>query len=394
MIKRVLFSFSMLLMLSSFGIQAAGISFFKGNWAEVLQTAKVERKLIFVDAYTVWCGPCKAMNRNTFPNDKVGTFFNKNFVNYKLDMEKGEGLEFARKYQVAAYPTLLFINPDGEVVHKILGYQAPNELLREGTKANDPARNPRLVAAEYKAGSKEPLILYYQAYHLQKKGKDFKQVAGEYFATQSNKNLLSEQSWKAIQQFTFDLDSREYQYLLKKQKKYIARYGLQPTIDKIYAVMKQGTIAAGLRNRPADFEAVKALARKRIKDKGMTANRLHMTFAETTKDWDTYLERARYHFDNYVISRPKDLDRAASIAQKYSKDPKVWEEALAWSRQSVALENGDYNNATYARLALQLGRFEEARRYAHKALQITTLNNDDPRALERLLKEIRQAEGR
>ena len=73
---------------SFFQLKAQGIEFFKGTWEEALAEASAKEKLIFVDAYAVWCGPCKRMAKNVFTQDKVGEFFNKNFVNMKIDMEK------------------------------------------------------------------------------------------------------------------------------------------------------------------------------------------------------------------------------------------------------------------------------------------------------------------
>jgi len=65
-----------------------GIEFSKGDWNEILAQAKNENKIVFVDAYTTWCGPCKMMSRDVFPNPRVGAFYNTNFVNAKIDMER------------------------------------------------------------------------------------------------------------------------------------------------------------------------------------------------------------------------------------------------------------------------------------------------------------------
>ncbi|GAH00631.1 unnamed protein product, partial [marine sediment metagenome] len=68
-----------------------GINFNVHSFEEAIKTAKAENKLIFVDAYTTWCGPCKWMSKNVFTEGKVGDYFNESFVNVKIDMEKGEG---------------------------------------------------------------------------------------------------------------------------------------------------------------------------------------------------------------------------------------------------------------------------------------------------------------
>ena len=70
--------------------QTKQIVFELGNLESVLQKAAKENKLIFIDAYTTWCGPCKKMSKEVFTTDTVANYFNRTFVNYKFDMEKGE----------------------------------------------------------------------------------------------------------------------------------------------------------------------------------------------------------------------------------------------------------------------------------------------------------------
>ncbi|MGO4709461.1 thioredoxin family protein [Chryseobacterium sp. 2TAF14] len=101
---------------------AQGIKFEEGNFKSILAKAKKENKLVFIDAYAVWCGPCKLMVKNIFPLKPVGDYYNANFVNAKIDMEKGEGIDLAKKYNVKVFPTYLFINGDGEEVHRTIGY--------------------------------------------------------------------------------------------------------------------------------------------------------------------------------------------------------------------------------------------------------------------------------
>lgn len=94
----------------SFSATSQGIEFFDGNYKDAFAKAEEEGKLVFVDAFAQWCGPCKRMAATTFKEAAVGDFFNKEFINLKIDMEKGQGLEFRGKYPVSAYPTLMFIN--------------------------------------------------------------------------------------------------------------------------------------------------------------------------------------------------------------------------------------------------------------------------------------------
>lgn len=117
---------------SSDGEKNTGIGFYSGSWTEALELAKKENKLIFLDLYATWCGPCKMLKSNTFPNPEVGEFFNSNFISLAFDAEKGEGLKIARKYNLTGYPTLLFVNGDGQLVARTMGYHSPEQLIQVG----------------------------------------------------------------------------------------------------------------------------------------------------------------------------------------------------------------------------------------------------------------------
>lgn len=116
--------------------EGKGIIFFEGSWQEVLALAKKENKLIFLDAYASWCGPCKMMKHKVFPSSEVGEYFNQNFINVKMDMEKGEGPDLAIKYEVTAYPSLYFIDYTGKVKKYSVGYHNAKQLIGLGQLAS------------------------------------------------------------------------------------------------------------------------------------------------------------------------------------------------------------------------------------------------------------------
>jgi thiol:disulfide interchange protein len=117
------------------GVEAApvgGISFIEGDWKKALAKAKAEKKLIFVDAYATWCGPCKKMQKEVFPDATVANFFNKNFINITIDVEKGQGVEFAQKYGVEVLPTLYITDENGNPVTYAKGYMNATDLMKFG----------------------------------------------------------------------------------------------------------------------------------------------------------------------------------------------------------------------------------------------------------------------
>lgn len=112
--------------------QDGGVSFMDNEpWESVIKKAKKENKLIFVDCYTVWCGPCSRLAEEVFPQKEMGDYMNPKFVSVKYDVDKGEGAKFKEMYasEIPAYPTLLILNAEGELVHRLVGYQPMQPLI-------------------------------------------------------------------------------------------------------------------------------------------------------------------------------------------------------------------------------------------------------------------------
>jgi thiol:disulfide interchange protein len=83
--------------------------------------AKKENNGIMFDAYTTWCGPCKVLKTNVFPNKELGAYINENYVSIGVDMEAGEGPALANMYPLEGYPTIFFLDAAGKVKKKVLG---------------------------------------------------------------------------------------------------------------------------------------------------------------------------------------------------------------------------------------------------------------------------------
>lgn len=112
-----------------------GMAFYEGSWKEVLAKAKAEHKPIFLDIYASWCGPCKMLKRQTFPDKEAGDFFNPRFINTSFDGEVGDGVMLARKFQITGYPALFILDENGNALSTTMGYQSADDLVRFGKAA-------------------------------------------------------------------------------------------------------------------------------------------------------------------------------------------------------------------------------------------------------------------
>ena len=133
--KKLLLAVSILCLSATLGL-SQGIKFEEGTWKEVVAKAKAENKPIFLDLYATWCGPCKVLARDVFTDKNVGEKYNASFVSYKVDAEKGEGLKLAQKYNLKAYPTCIYIDPETEKeIYRFMGVMPPASFIGEADKA-------------------------------------------------------------------------------------------------------------------------------------------------------------------------------------------------------------------------------------------------------------------
>lgn len=110
--------------------ETTGIKFIEDDWSSALKKAKTQNKLVFLDIYATWCGPCKMLKQYTFTNTSVQNFFNSNFINVSVDGEKGVGPVLAQQYSIEGYPSLIITDATGKPVLVTAGYMPADELLK------------------------------------------------------------------------------------------------------------------------------------------------------------------------------------------------------------------------------------------------------------------------
>lgn len=150
------------LMLCPFLLAAQGIHFEKGSFGEALAKAKREKKLLFIDAYAVWCGPCKKMATTVFLEDKVGAYFNDNLIALQVDVEKGEGPMIKRKYDITGLPGYIFLDGDGIVVYRFSSAMPADAFLVQVNKAVEYSKEPNSIgrlAGKYEANKNDEVFV-------------------------------------------------------------------------------------------------------------------------------------------------------------------------------------------------------------------------------------------
>lgn len=373
----------------SLGLQAQGIDFSRdADWATLLARAKQENKLIFVDAYAEWCGPCKMMDRKIFSDERVGAYYNANFVNAKIDMENGEGPTLAQEYSVRAYPTFLFVNAEGELVHQGLGYQPVETFLELGRAA---AEGGGIVGlrTEYEQGNREPKFLYDYAQMLAQADDDMAgEVAEAYLATQTDWSTLDNMAF--ILDMTRSTDSKLFDYLANNRKAFIEAFGSGAVNNQLQnLVMRQ--LLEGHSSLPGP-EEMEVLYRQAYPDLApMLISNFRVNYYSQAHDLENFVPAAIDYVKDYAWD---DADQLNNIAWRFYEDvdnTKALKRALKWAQRSVKLDRQYMNLDTLAALYYKLGKYKPAKQTAIEAIELAKQNQEDYSSTQQLLMEIEQS---
>ncbi len=369
--------------------ESAGIQFEHLSWEETMKKAQEEDKIIFVDAYTTWCGPCKWMTANVFPTEEVGSYYNATFVNLKMDMEKGEGLDFARKYKVRAYPSLLFINGEGELVHQAIGSRAPEDFLDLGHAAMDPDRQAGALMKKYEAGDRSPEFLRKYARAMKESRlADADEAVNTYLDTQKD--------WTALDNTKFIFDMAPSDKIDHKLTKYIA-----DNKDHFYQVigqedvdgkLKMAVLYSVMRQRITDLSKVEAAFAKLFPEQGkqFAAEWNLQQLSRSPSSKDQFLDAAVDYFKKYEADNWNFYNSIAWSVYEMTEDAAYLTEAAKWAEKSVALESNYYNNDTAAAIHLKLKNKAKGIKYAQEAIKLGKKDGEDTSATEDLLKQLNE----
>jgi thiol-disulfide isomerase/thioredoxin len=358
-------------------LQAQGIQFTNGTWKEVLAEAGRQNKIVFVDAYTTWCGPCKMMDRNTFTNKEVGDFYNANFVNVKIDMEKGEGPAIAQQYGVRAYPSFLFVDADGELVHRALGYQESAAFVSVGKSAADPERRISGLQKRYDAGDRDPafLLRFVEMKAAMMDGSHLK-PAQEYLKTQ--KDWSTEKNMEFIAEYADDVDSPMFDYIFKNRAAFEGAFGEAEIRGKIQNAAFQKIIKQGDMELPELVGRMNAFFQEKTPD---IANRLGaetaMLIYKAMGDMEGYAKASVAYYSQYPSDDYLELNELAWTFYENVDDKDQLRTALDWALKSVNLTSEYMNNDTVAALYYKLGNKKMGNKYAKAAIKLAMKSGED-----------------
>lgn len=275
-----------------------GIYFDELSFEEALEKAKKSNKLLFVDCYTSWCGPCKMLARDVFTDSEVGDYFNEHFISLKVDCEKGEGPQLRERFGVSAFPTLLFLNGDGELVNKMIGASKQPVFLQKVKEGLDPKNSLFAKAKAYEAGNRDRAFVLdlIASYKNQQEYIKVREVSLELLATLSEKELLTKEMWEVVQfYFVSGYGSEWWNFILKHSDEYAKLVGKEAVAEKIGSTLHPYLFGFACGNKKSknkpDFVACKKLVdRYQPAEKGILYAFIEMGKSACFSDFNGYFQ--------------------------------------------------------------------------------------------------------
>ena len=356
--------------------QEEGIKFISDTTlTDALAKAKQENKLLFVDCYTSWCGPCKYMVKNIFPQLQVGDFYNKNFVCWKADTEKlhskADSVAFSG-FNIHSWPTFLFLNWKGEIIHRHCGSGDAAGFIEIGKTALDPTKNFYSIQDKVNKGDRTSETLYsYYSYIYDPSEK----YISEHFALISDSVKISEPTWRLFDLVVNNVEGDAFKYFAGHLSQYEQKVGKKAVETKLLRLFnyysrsgnpsivnlkKLDTVLYAKYERYTNYQNIYWKCNRNRTDK---------------KSWNDLITATDKGFAAGTLTLDQLNDVSWLVYENYKKvnDKEALKKAAVWSNKTVnAMPNNHPFNDTYAHIIFALGNKKEAIRLEEFALKIAT----------------------
>lgn len=229
--------------------QNRSIHFEPKNWKKAVAKAKEENKLIFLDCHTSWCGPCKNLATQIFTQDAVADFYNRNFINVAMDMEKDtDGILLSKVYNPTAYPTLLFIDPHTElVVHRVTGGGDVGYILSIARTALSSNNTLAGSCSLYRQGERSPEFVkkLMNDLKLANSKEMHREVSEAWFDRLSQQQLEEKENWELFKAHIDNPYSTIFKKILSNRTRYERLFGADEVAEALQwvVIIELGNIA-------------------------------------------------------------------------------------------------------------------------------------------------------
>ncbi|WP_158618176.1 thioredoxin family protein [Chitinophaga lutea] len=392
--------------------QEKGIRFEHGlTWEQIKAKAKQENKYIFLDCFTTWCGPCKFMSSSIFPLEEVGEYYNSRFLSVKLQLDTTKqdseevkswyatGQALAREYKVTGYPTFLFLDPDGQPVHRIVGSSPDGATwLKRTAKVFEPGQQYYALMKKYESGDRDPATLRaVAAAAMDAFDQKTADAASKAYIT-TVKDWSAKENIEFAAKFTRSSKDPGFKIMLQEPEKVNAVLGEGKAQQAVKQIVLREEVyrhfwIKGKSNPDVNWKAITDSLKKKYPayaDEAVAMGKV--TYYQSQKDWDKFAPAVVSYMKKYgATTSAFDLNEFAWTVFEHCKDMTCVTEALEWSRRSFKDRENPNHIDTYANILYKMGKKDEAISWQEKAVAYST-SPQEKKAFQATLDKMKKGE--
>lgn len=376
------------------------------NWDAIVAQAKKENKFIFVDCYTTWCGPCKYVSSKIFPMKNVGEFYNKSFINVKLQIDetkndnadviatKKVAKSFEAKYKISVYPTFLVFNKEGILVHKFCGAGDDKFMIENAGNGLDKEKQFYSMVAMFEHGNRDGKFIA----KLCKAASDANENAEEYL-----------KAYVATQKNIYTAESADLLLMNITTVNTIAFKTIYPNREKWYTITEKSLVDDAIKNAVEDEvyeyiqkaksekinwnELAKTLEEKYPEFGNEAAIKGKVVVSMNNQNWNDFETALKDVIEKYpnMFTNVGELNEIAWSVFENIDDKFLVERALFWSKQAAEKTENPAFMDTYANLTYKLGNKEEAIAIEEKAINKLT-DEAEKKAYQTTIEKMKKGE--
>ncbi|WP_035643647.1 thioredoxin family protein [Flavobacterium sp. ASV13] len=356
-----------------------------------LENAKKEGKPLFIMLYADWCPHCNQMKKEVFSDPNVMSFLKENYICIWKNIEKEEGIALKNKYNTKSLPTFLFLDANETLLYALKGEMKTAEFMTEAKYALNSRMQLPYLEKEFMSdpSNSDKFFTYLNTLKKGKDRTDLSPATHVYLNTQSDAQLISETNWRIIANGVTDINSREFQFVLKHQKEFAAVASqnrvdrkiesivtelLRPYVDNLDTVnyYKQREVAKSIRLQKTDSLVFK----------------FDLTLAERTEKWQFYKKTTLENTQKLVWNDASFLKDIGQTYLKHINDTESLKKSIFWVKHSLEINDSYDGNLLLARLYNKIKDKKMALQYAKDAKVICTEMTWNPKEVDTLLAEL------